>query len=196
MVALFYQDLKLLHDQDVSSNFLMSKVMSVLHLKFCSLAYENGHVDVGIAFPGYDSLSVSLGNIIRLFSWKRDSLESVSMDRDLRKFYDYIKVNDIKETPYNCCNYVKYQRIQFNGNRGHQIRRYAKRHNISEYDASQLYKSYKPAKAELPYVILNSNSNGHRFRLYVKEIQYSNYTDENIIFNNYGLTVGGVLPTF
>ena len=67
---LYYQDLNLLPTQDVSLNFLMSKVMSVIHLVCVESERAFGVVNIGIGFPKYDK--ETLYAIRRLSKWTGD----------------------------------------------------------------------------------------------------------------------------
>ena len=63
MKKLYYQDLFLQADQEVSSNFLMSKVISALHLVLVEDEHNTVSINIGIAFPVYSKKKTNFGEL-------------------------------------------------------------------------------------------------------------------------------------
>jgi len=191
---LYYQDLNLLPTQDVSLNFLMSKVMSVIHLVCVESERAFGVVNIGIGFPKYDKEKRSLGSVVRLFAVNSDILLNSSSDRRLCRFEDYIQKGEVRLVPSTSCRYVQYRRIQIK-NKERIVRRYAKRHHANKEYVQKIYESCRNYSVDLPFVMMDSLSSGHRFSLFIDEVlQDKNFN--TLSFNSYGLTKSGTLPYF
>jgi CRISPR-associated endonuclease Csy4 len=195
MKKLYYQDLILLANQEVSTNFLMSKVISVLHLVLVEDEHNTGSVNIGIAFPRYSKEKRTLGRIVRLFAYHPDILSNLSSEARLSRLDDYIQKGEILPVPDTVQEFVQYQRVQFKENKERLVRRYAQRHQIDINQARKKYSSYINPVNNIPYVTLNSHSTSQRFNLYVDEVLQDKNT-ESLGFNSYGLTKFGALPYF
>ncbi len=195
MGRLYYEDLYLLANQDIAANFLMSKVMSSLHLICVENARQSGSFNLGIGFPQYSKEKKSLGAVIRLYSEDSSLLAKTAGDNRLRRLEDYIKINEVKEAPESPLGYKQYRRVQFKENKERLMRRYAKRHQTDIQQAQKDYAGFTPKKNNLPYIVLDSLSSGHRFRLYIEEVQQKEDAGAPV-FNSYGLTSSGSLPAF
>lgn len=195
MEKLYYQDLILLANQEVSTNFLMSKVISALHLILIESEHNTGSIKMGVAFPRYCKEKRTLGNIVRLFAHRTDILSNLSSDSRLLRLDDYIQKGEVLPVPDTVQEFVQYQRVQLKDNKERLVRRYAKRHQMDINQAEKKYAGYINPVNNLPYVVLNSLSTGQRFRLYIDEVLQPQNT-EPLVFNSYGLTKVGVLPHF
>ncbi len=195
MGRLYYEDLYMLANQDIAVNFLMSKVMSSLHLICVENARLSGSFNLGIGFPQYSKEKKSLGAVIRLYSEDSSLLAKTASDNRLRRLEDYIKINEVKEAPESPLGYKQYRRVQFKENKERLMRRYAKRHQTDIQQAKKDYAGFTPVKNNLPYIVLDSLSSGHRFRLYIEEVQLKEDAGDPV-FNSYGLTSSGSLPAF
>lgn len=195
MNKLYYLDIKLLSDQEVTSSFLMEKIMSAFHLIFVETERNNGSFKIGIGFPLYNKTKRELGNILRLYADSSFILENAIKDNRIKKFNDYLITSDIKITPETVHGYSQFRRVQFKENKERLVRRFARRHKTDIDLAEKEYVSFSPQKSELPYIVLDSKSSGHRFKLYIDEV----YQEKNTglpVFNSYGLTKTGSLPIF
>lgn len=195
MKKLYYQDLILLANQEVSTNFLMSKVISALHLVLVEDEHNTGCINIGIAFPGYSKEKRTLGGIVRLFAHHPEILSNLSSDVRLIRLDDYIQKGEILPVPDTIQEFVQYQRVQFKENKERLVRRYAQRHQMDINQARKKYADYINPVNNIPYVTLNSLSTGQRFNLYVDEVLQASNT-ESLAFNSYGLTKFGALPYF
>ena len=195
MRTLYYQDLILLPNQEVSSTFLMGKVISALHLIFVEDEHKTGCVNIGLGFPRFNREKRTLGNIVRLYASSPDILLNSSCNSRLLRLTDYIKKGEIQPIPNIVQGYVQYRRIQFKENKERLVRRYAQRHHVDMKQAEKEYSCYKNPENNLPYVTLDSLSSGQRFRLYIDEVlQVEN--NNTLVFSSYGLIKSGALPYF
>lgn len=195
MQKLYYKDLTLLTDQDVTSCFLMGKIMPVLHLICVETEHKNGSFKLGIGFPLYNRERKDLGNILRLYADNSSILENAIEDNRLQKFKDYFYTSAAKETPETVQGYTQFRRVQFKENKERLIRRFAKRHKSDIAQAKREYANFSQVKIELPYIVLDSKSSGQRFRLYIEEVNLEKNPGIPE-FNSYGLTKTGGLPVF
>lgn len=194
--TLYYEDLILLPDQEISVSFLMGKVISALHLICIESEHAIGAVNIGLAFPRYSKEKRSLGNVVRLYAQNPDTLRNSSSDSRIRRLDDYIRKGEITPVPSAVQGYVQYRRMQFKENKARLIRRHAKRHDLDINQATKQYTDYKIPANDLPYVKLNSLSSQQSFRLYIDEVRLETKNDNTLVFSSYGLTKSGVLPYF
>ena len=192
---LYYQDLVLLANQEVSPSFLMSKVINALHLILVEGEHKTGSINIGVAFPRYNKKKPTLGNIVRLFAYHTDVLSNLCSESRLLRLSDYIQKREILPVPDSVKEFVQYHRVQLKGNKERLMRRYAKRHQIDINQAEKVYASYNIPENDIPYVMINSLSTKQRFNLYVDEVLQAKNT-ESLVFDSYGLTKLGVLPYF
>lgn len=182
-------------NQEVPVNFLIKKVMTVIHLICVESEHCTGAVNLGLGFPQYNKEEKNLGSVIRLFAYSYDILRNATCDHRMQRLDDYIRKGEILEVPSDIREYVQYKRIQFKTNKERLMRRYAKRHNMDIGQVENLYVGYSSQKENLPYVMMDSLSSGLRFRLYIDEVKQLENSSP-LIFNCYGLTVSGSLPYF
>ena len=194
--ALYYEDLILLPNQEISVSFLMGKVISALHLICIESEHATGAVNIGLAFPRYSKEKRSLGDVVRLYAHNPDTLRNSSSDSRILRLDDYMRKGEIAPVPADIHGYVQYRRVQFKENMARLIRRHAKRHDMDINQAKDLYTDYKVPTNNLPYVVLNSLSSQQRFRLYIDEVKLEGGNDSTPVFSSYGLTKSGVLPYF
>jgi len=195
MDILYHEDIVLKPSQDIALNFLMSKVMSALHLIFVESEKENGVIKLGLGFPMYNKEKLELGNLLRLYAEEPIFLKKATEDVRLKRLDDYLSIGEIKQQPSSIYGYKQYRRIQIKESKDRLIRRYAKRHNIDLEQAKKKYDSFKSSVNLLPFVMMESLSSKQRFRLYIEEVKQEKYMGPPL-FNSYGLTKSGSLPIF
>lgn len=195
MNKLFYKELTLLPDQEIATNFLMSKVMSALHLVCVEFEHRSGVVKLGIGFPEYSKEKRTLGNKVRLFATTSEVLDRTTGNSRLQHLGEYLRIGALRRTPDSVNGYVQYLRVQFKENKERLIRRYVQRHQMDLEETEKLYSNFKRPEPNLPYVTMNSLSSGQRFKLYISMVIQ---TSENgvPVFNSYGLIKTGSLPLF
>ncbi|ASV41172.1 Csy4 [Vibrio phage ICP1_2006_E] len=152
---------------DVGVNFVVSKVLSTLHNK----GIFNG--EVGVTFPRMDK---NVGEVITLFS--KAEIDRKVLTSTLNTLTDFVHIGKQKEA-----DSVKTYRKVDTKSKGKLIRRCIKRKGVSEETAESLYGKYKTDKCKLPYIIVNSKSNGNKFSMFLAECENSEK------FNSYGLCI-------
>lgn len=189
-----YVEVTLLPSSEITQQFLMSKVFKTIHLQLIQLKDNNGSVGIGLSFPEYSLGSRTLGNKIRLISANRDLLETFDPKRTLNKYTDYVHISRIRGVPDSISSYVAYARVQPTTSRERFARRKAKFLGISYEEALEMIPKNQNSQITLPYVIMTSSSTKKRFSLFISEKQVVNCKD--FIFNTYGLSIGGGIPSF
>lgn len=190
----YYQEITILPESEMPTNFILSKVYQQLHIAFVEHQDAQGQVPYGVAFPEYqeEGERIGLGRKIRIFAADEKTLEDLSLSHVLQRYADYIHLKRTRRIPGQVKGYCCYCRYHQDGSRAQKARRYAKRHGITVEEAMQLFP--KKGRPEYPYVQLTSATNGHKFRLYVRRIPVQ--SEENSGFSVYGLSSQSSLPVF
>lgn len=190
----YYRDITLLPSADISLNFLWEKVYQQIHLGFVEMQDSNGDVPIGISIPEYFSDHGPLGRKLRLFAASKEVLTAFDADTRLKRLADYVHLTGIREVPANIRSFSRFKRQQTKTNVERLARRKAKRHNISIEQALLELDSFEDKLTKAPFVKMQSQSTGQRFRLFIqKEI-----CDTQVYkgFNVYGLTRESTVPEF
>ncbi len=209
----FYQELKLLPQQEVPIHFLWHKVYQQLHLALVEIQDPQTQVPIGVAFPEYvvGEKSSVLGSKCRLFAPDQAALERLDIPKWLARLMDYVHITSIRPVPDKITAYACYQRYQPKSNALRLARRYASRHAIDlETAFSAPIQPRPPADGtsaapfrycelprqtvNLPFIRLNSLSNGQSFRLWIKKSVVPSATVGT--FSTYGLSSLSSVPEF
>ncbi|MGB7344259.1 MAG: type I-F CRISPR-associated endoribonuclease Cas6/Csy4 [Pirellulaceae bacterium] len=208
----YYQEITCLSDHDISVGFLVGKVMDVVHLALVNASSGASQCPIGISFPEYRDLgskgadalvddeeagverSVPIGSKIRLFSRQESDLQGLDLGTQLKRLSDYVHLTSIRQLRRKGVKYAVYKRCQPKSSKERLIRRQMKRQGLSETQASELYRDFRPRHSRLPYVNMKSHSSGERFRLYI-ERQYVDPSDQ-WGFSTYGLSSQVAVPEF
>jgi len=186
-----YQEITLLPSQEINLNFLMSKIFGSLHRLFVK-NQMNGVINNGISFPEYDLENKTLGSKIRVFFDSVESCEKMNLKEYLKVFDDYIHITKRRNIPSNV-EYAVFRRVQLKGNKYKLARRYSKRNNVSYNDALELYSKYEQKTCSLPYIKLNSSSNGNPYIIFIEKVDSTNHGNS---FNTFGLSSNSGVPIF
>lgn len=189
-----YQEITLLPNADIVSNFLLEKVFQQIHLALVEIQDANGKVPVGIAFPEYDIENNLLGNKLRLFATEESSLEKLDIKKWLQKLLDYVHITTLRPVPERVNTYVIYKRQQPKSNVERIARRKSKREIITMEEALDALKNYKEEKVKTPFININSKSSNRRFRLFIIKDKASQ--TKNTLFTCYGLGQESSVPDF
>ena len=180
-----YIDITIKPDAEMRENVLLNKVYTKLHKALVTLNSDC----IGVSFPSYQ---VKLGRVIRIHSndaMLRDLLEL----NWLGGLVGYCDITDIKTVPSEC-EYRTISRIQSTMSQA-KLSRLIKRGSISEEEV-KTYKAKMFTKGlDNPYLELESSSNGHNYRCYLKfgalqaEPKQGN-------FDTFGLSKTATIPWF
>lgn len=198
----YYMDIKLVEDTEISLGFIWQKLYTQMHLALVEIRDDNNQVDVGFSFPFYNNHPFPLGDILRVFANSKERLKELDLDRWLNRLDGYVYLGEVKEIPHEIKGYVSFGRKQFKSNA--QIRRLAKRYairnGISQEEALENYErteqKYEVLKEKnrLPYVNIQSLSNGHSMKVFI--VKKNTEHEEQGLFSTYGLSSFATLPCF
>lgn len=186
-----YLEIKTKPDAEMRQNELLNKVFAKIHKALFDVKSAN----VGISFPNY---KVLLGDTIRLHGTD-SSLSQFSDGAWLGGLSGYCQISELLEVPGDA-KHRTVSRWQPNMSDA-ALRRLIKRAEargepISE-DEIKAYKAkmFKQQMTELPYLELQSGSNGHKHRRY---IQFGELVDDPIAgeFDQFGLSKTATVPWF
>lgn len=182
----YYFDIKTLPDSEMRPNELLNKVYSKLHKRLSDMAAK----DIGVSFP---ELNVLLGKTIRLHSDK-DSLTHFISENWLGGLAGYCDVRDIQEVPAEC----QYRTVSRRNDKmsNSQMQRLIKRGSLKEEDVKR-YKSkmLHSQMTDLPYVEIDSSSNGHKYRRYIEHGELGD-SEQTGLFDAFGLSRIATIPWF
>lgn len=193
----YFIELSLIPDESVSTGFVMSKVMDVLHLCFVNLQKDVGHNPVGLAFPKYrydpeakGEVKGHLGSQIRLYAQTEAQLEALNLKQQLRRFEDYVHLRTVRELDRANFGFVCFKRVQFRSSAERLARRRTHYLDESYEQALQHFQDFAEQQSDLPFVHLHSQSSEQAFRLFIAKQAVDAPTDWK--FSSYGLsaTVG------
>jgi CRISPR-associated endonuclease Csy4 len=181
-----YIDIRLLPDDEMRVNVLLNKVFSKLHKALFDLKSNN----IGISFP---ETKVLLGQVIRIHS--KDIRIQELMDCNwLGGLKGYCSINNIAPVPSEV-RYRKVSRWQHNMSESN-LRRLIKRGTITKEEIKAYRaKMFSVQLTELPFLELESTSNGNHHRRYIK---MSDLSEEPVIgeFDKFGLSKDATIPWF
>lgn len=184
-----YQELTLLPEDGISDGFLLSRIFLQVHLGLASIA-EDDASPVGVGFPEYgQDPSFAIGRKIRLFAADEKDLQRFGAEELLKRFHDDVHITHIRRVPARA-GFATYERVHQQPSQGSQARRYAKRHGISVEEAKKLFP--RPQKKDIPFLILPSLSNHHRFCLYIQKTSHTAFQEGT--YSTYGLSSSATVP--
>lgn len=181
----YYQDIRLVPDEDIPIYFIRNKVYTKFHKVLSSLKAS----DIGVSFPHYKAL---LGNIVRLHG-SATNLSTLQGTNWLGGLVGYCEVSEIQRIP----NQVKHRnisRIQPKMTTA-KLRRLHHRGTINPEQADQYKAKMFSQSLDRPYLELESISNGNKHRRY---IQFGDLVDKPISgqFDQFGLSKTATVPWF
>lgn len=191
----YFNELSLIPDESISTGFVMSKVMGVLHLCFVNLQKELGHNPVGLSFPKYrydpesqGESKGSLGSQIRLYAQIEAHLETLNLKQQLRRFDDYVHLRAVRELDRANFGFVCFKREHVKSSVERLARRRAANLEQPLEEARAFFKTQgkKDALSDLPYVHLHSQSSEQAFRLFISKHVVETPTEW--MFSTYGLS--------
>ncbi len=196
-------DIQLLPNEEISIDLIWSRLYSQLHLAFVGIKDDKGRIPVGVSFPNFhydqNKRIGFLGDKLRIFSPEKKFIENINLDKWKNRLDDYIHKTNIQETPldsvegYACYAPKRLYRSAFS-----RARRYAERHPDEAIDVQELAKRmFRQADTQgLPFLELQSLSNGNPYRLYIEEQRIDVAPQGIQYFNTFGLSTQAYLPLF
>ncbi|MFI0473626.1 type I-F CRISPR-associated endoribonuclease Cas6/Csy4 [Halomonas sp. HMF6819] len=186
-----YIDLRLRPDPDFPEPMLMGALYSKLHRALCDLDAN----DIGVSFPQYKVgvKARTLGDHLRLHGGQ-ERLERLMALGWLTGMRDHVSVSDVCEVPADA-THLMVTRRQFNTGSPSRAKRYAKRHDVSESEAREIYAEVATKRIELPFVQITSRSTQQRFALFIEHGKPQAVPIAGA-FNHYGLSPTATVPWF
>lgn len=192
----YYFDITLLPDLEIPLYFLWEKIYLQVHLALVEMKDSNGSMSIGVSFPKYKSKVYKhpLGNMLRVFSRDRASLEKLGISKWLSRFDDYLLLSGINNVPESIKTFACFKRERVKTNNERIARRKAMREGITFEEAYLIIKGRKPVVRDLPFVNIQSLSSGNHFSL---KIDYKSEEQETLgSFDSYGLSSKSTVPIF
>lgn len=181
-----YIDLRINPDAEMRQNVLLNKVFT----KFHKVLFDLNSTDIGVSFP---ETEVQLGQLMRIHSNSSSLLQLINMQW-LGGLVSYCDCSEIIAVP-NGTLHRTVSRWQHNMS-GAQLRRLIKRGGITD-DEIKAYKAkmYATQMTDLPYLELESTTNGRTHRRYIQTSEL--HTDQMIgDFDHFGLSKKATIPWF
>ncbi|TWU62088.1 CRISPR-associated endonuclease Cas6/Csy4 [Crateriforma conspicua] len=220
VIATHYCEFTCLRDAEISTGFLMGRLMHALHLTMVGATPAGQPCPFGITFPDYrayssavqakrsrqqgsdessacdDDLNVAppIGNRVRLFARSEQELESIEWSKSMVGLDDYVHRTRPRSTPSRVERCATFARHQPKASPERLIRRAMKRHRIDEAEARRRYSEYSMDRCRLPWVDMRSESSRHHFRLFIDRVEAPPTTEWG--FSTYGLSRTVSLPIF
>lgn len=182
----YYIELMLMPDSEIPLNFLWQKLYSQIHIALAENKEGDGSSAIGVSFPEYDSGEYSLGTKLRLFAEDEGALEKLKCEQWLSRLLDYVHISSIKAVPDAVAGHACFCQMKPKGSRENLARRRAKRTGESYQQALAHFDGYREERSRLPYINMHSETNGHRFRLFIEK-QIAEQAQAGT-FNCYGLS--------
>jgi CRISPR-associated endonuclease Csy4 len=187
----FYIEIKILSDPEFPEPILINAAFKKLHKKLHDLTASK----IGVSFPEY---KVLLGNVLRLHGTE-GALSAIADTKWLGGLAGYCEISEIKKVPARA-KYRTVSRWQPTMSEAN-LRRLIKRGQVRGRPLSEEeIKSYRTKmldkqSTKLPYIELQSGSNGHRHRRY---IQFGELRDQPVEgeFDAFGLSKTATIPWF
>jgi CRISPR-associated endonuclease Csy4 len=190
----YYQEISLLPNADIAVYFLWQKLYQQIHLALVGNKSADNASAIGVVFPEYDSGKFSLGTKLRLIAADEKLLEQTHCEKWLTRLSDYVHVSRIKPVPEKLAGYACFKHIKLKGNKEKLARRRANRKGETLQQALAHFEDFEEQQSKLPYINMNSQTNGQRFRLFIeKQVMEQPQTG---VYSCYGLSNTITVPLF
>lgn len=189
-----FQDISFLPTANIGIYFLWQKVYQQIHLALVESKRGDNTSGIGVAFPAYDTDNYSLGTKLRVFAIDEKILDRVQFDKWLNRLRDYVHIYPIKPVPEKVTGHACFKHIKLKGNKEKLARRRAKRKGETLEQAMSHYEGYEEQLSKLPYIIMISQTNGQRFKLFI-EMQEKDEPHMGS-YSCYGLSNSATVPIF
>jgi len=194
----YYLDISLLPNADITLYFLWEKVYQQVHLALVESKKRDKkvQVNIGVAFPEYDTKRFYLGGKLRLLAATTDDLEQLAIGQWLSRLDDYVHITSIRDVPMkNIAGYAHFKRLQPKSNNARLAKRHAKRNAISEAEAMVYFEGRKEVYSRAPFIRIHSHSSDKRYRLLIARSDAESL-EISAGFSSYGLSAQSTVPIF
>lgn len=194
-----YIEITLTGSPDFPLYHLWSKLYTQLHLALVENRNTYHQANVGISFPEYRFHSEKgigfLGTKLRLFAEEESILQKIDLQKWFVRLMNYINISPVCPVPLNeITGYATFSRKQVKTGAERLARRQLKRH--SEASFKEVLERYRETltTSPLPFIQLESLSNGHPFKLFIEKKPASDKSVKP--FTSYGLSSEATVPEF
>ena len=165
----YYQDITLLSEEEIPQHFLWQKLFQQIHIALAENKGADGSSAIGVAFPEYDAAEFSLGTKLRLFAQSEQELVQFQCEKWLERLSDYVRIGEIRAVPEHVSGYACFSQVKPKGSRENLARRRARRTGESYKEALKHFEGYQQEISRLPFIHMQSVSNGHKFKLFIQQ---------------------------
>ncbi|MBB3190929.1 type I-F CRISPR-associated endoribonuclease Cas6/Csy4 [Halomonas cerina] len=191
MLTSHYVSMMYRPNPEMAPGIVFSELVGKLHQALAELAESS----VGISFPGYSLAPVGLGYELRLHG-PEERLGALMAHPWQRGVRDHLIVSDVLPVPEDVQGHRIVKRRQFKVNLDRDRRRWCRRHGKGWEEALQALPDSVADVPNLPYVRLQSRTNGQHFVLNIETQPLSSVATTEGGFNRYGLSAGASVPWF
>jgi len=184
-----YIDIRLLPDPEFPPPLLMNTLFGKLHRGLVSF----GEGSVGVSFPEVKEKIRSLGQHLRLHG-PAATLERFMQTGWLKGMGDHLTVSTAGAVPKNA-HHRTVRRVQAKSNPERERRRLIARKGVTEEQARAAIPDQCAEHLDLPYIVLNSQSTGQQFRLFIDHLPIGDRPSIGT-FSTYGLSTTATIPWF
>ena len=190
----YYKEIVLLPCADIGSYFIWQKVYQQVHLALVENKNQKNSCTIGATFPEYNADKFILGNKLRLFAKDNQVLKQMRCEKWLERLRDYVSVGPIRLVPEALNGYACFKHVKMKGNKEKLAKRRAKRKGETFERALAHFADYEELRSKLPYINMISQTNGHRFRIFIEMLPMEQ--PEVGFFSCYGLSSTTTVPLF
>lgn len=182
----FYQEITLLPDTEIPLYFIWQKVYQQLHIALVENKDNDDNSKIALSFPKYNETKTHLGDKLRIFAETEEQLDQFNSSQWLERFSDYTHVTSIRPVPKKVKGHACFYRERVKSNILRLARRRAKWKNETLEEALKVIKPpEKKQKTDLPFIWVNSQTSGKKFRLFINQTVSENAVEGQ--FTCYGL---------
>ena len=193
MIVMFYQELTILPDAEMSVNHIWERLYKQLHIALASQMDDNNKGKIGVSFPKYENGKIKrLGDKLRVFAYDKTDLKKLNLETWLRAYRDYVHITSIRTVPEHVNSFAVYRRVHQEPNPQAKARRFAKRHDVTYEEALKLFPPV--SYIDLPFVRMVSETNKRKYTISIEKIPQ----DAKVFagFGSFGLDNLSTVPEF
>ncbi|MEA3359922.1 MAG: type I-F CRISPR-associated endoribonuclease Cas6/Csy4 [Thermodesulfobacteriota bacterium] len=190
----YYQEISLLPNAEITPYFIWQKLYQQIHLALVENRNEENASMVGVSFPEYNADEFLLGTKLRLFAEDEQSLKDMQCEKWLNRLRDYVHLKPIEPVPERLMGHACFKHIKLKGNKEKLARRRVKRKGETLQQALAYFADYEEQCSKLPYINMTSQTNGHRFRLFIEKQAMEQ--PQTGLYLCYGLSNTTTVPLF
>lgn len=165
----YYQEVTLLPNEEITPNFLWSKIFTQLHIALADVKNSHGIDTIGVNFPNYQYTEkqgktfATLGHKLRIFAPSEQALQTLNLDKWLARLIDYVHIKRIQPVP-EVHGHVVVRRYRYK-NFDKKVAEFANFKGISDQEALAHCLAHKRAIKHYPFITLKSQTTQNDYKL-------------------------------